>query len=163
MKKKILSLLTFVILGSCVTSYAEQSCTNGMLIPIRDMKWKTDVYEKIKGNSPGEKAKNAFTTWEMKAVAEIELWQLDDELSSIYNKLCASYSDTEKVLFSKLHQSWIVYVKNQADFLTNESGTAGPLYYRSILKDEMSKRLLFYEELLKGNSVFTTGFSLYEE
>lgn len=158
-------LLSSVIVALFSSAIADNSLLSKSVINFdsqRDLKWKTEIYDKIKGDSHEEKALNAYTTWEMKAVSEIDMWELEDGFYALAQKLHQSLEPSEREVFLKTHTAWKAYVVLQARFLAGEQGSAAPLYAREVMKTEIKRRTQLYEELLKGDNLYTTGLSMYE-
>lgn len=164
MMKKILLTSVIVALLSCTIADANDFTSKPVIQfeSQRDLKWKTDIYDKIEGNTHAEKAKNALTTWEMQAVSEIELWTFEDNFYALTQKLYQSLEPSKRELFLKTHDAWKTYVVLQARFIAGEQGSAAPLYAQDIMKSEIQRRTQLYQELLDGGTVYTTGLSMYK-
>ncbi len=175
MRRFIFPLIGLAILSGCasvkndcvekseVCSTAKLSLDQHFMFDAdRDLKWKTDIYDKIEGNTIEEKGYNALTTLEMKAISEIELWNLEDQMVSEAKKAYDYLTDEEKLLLLESHDTWKNYVSAQANLLAG-GGSAGPLYARSIIMSEIRIRTQLYKELGEGYSSAKTGFSIYED
>lgn len=162
MKKSIL-IAPFALLAGIAWGQQSVALKSDILFePHRDLKWKTEIYDKIMGDTYEEKVHNARTTWEMKAVSEIELWQMEDRFYVLSQKLYQSLEPSERELFLKTHSAWKEYVVLQARFLARDEGSVATLYAREVMKTEIRRRTQLYEELLKGGNLYTTGLSMYK-
>jgi hypothetical protein len=162
--KTIYAIFTALILFAPALSAMEDPSFRQEIIlnDQRDPKWKDEIYDKLKGDTHEEKAHNALTTLEMKAVSEIELWELEDELLHASKELYDMLGSEEQLLFLKTHTAWKKYILLQADYLAGNEGSAAPLFYCAILKSEIKRRVTLYQEMIEGRSIYTTGFSMYE-
>lgn len=159
----LVNIFAFAILSCAAAETTVRLSQSDILFDSnRDLKWKTEIYDKIKGNSHAEKAQNALSTWEMKAVSEVEIWELEDHFYAVSEKMYHSLESAEREMFLKTHTAWKAYVVLQARFLAGDQGSAAPLYAREVMKTEIKRRTQLYKELLKGENLYTTGLSMYE-
>lgn len=128
----------------------------------KDAQWE-QLYNEIEGETFEEKSLNAYTTWEIKAVAEHENYLREKEMCEVARALFDTLDGEGQELFLETHVAWKKYIVLQVAFVTDSirNGSARGIYGRAILTDEIKRRTELYREMLAGKNIVKTGFSMY--
>lgn len=128
------------------------------------------IYAGVEGASLKEKARNAMTTVDMKAVAAMQLYEKEKELArvglelwSILPAAIMNGSENPKERFLSTHQAWRIYIKEQSMFIANTTGGGSGygLEYTSVLMREIEWRTRLYQDLLDGKNAVKNELYFY--
>ncbi len=163
MNMKVAYLLSVLLIGISVRG-EEHAPASPLTLEAMDADWK-EMYDKVKGDTYEEKAHNALTTWEMKAVSEYKRYLGERELVDAANTLLNKLDKEGRELFIETHSVWQKYIELQAEFMTDSGrgGSARGIYWRSIISDEYTLRTKLYRDMAEGKNVFQNKLYIYSD